>query len=140
MKTGKWAMIILSTILLVSMPAVADARGAFGGGLILGLGAGLITGLVLAPTPVYVAPPAYYAPPPPAVYPYYPSYVPAPVPPNPAVSDYSNSAARSSACRAIRMPGMEIDGSALGKAVGPELRNLAKRPGGKMGMGWSAMP
>ena len=93
MKTGKWAMIILSTILLVSMPAVADARGAFGGGLILGLGAGLITGLVLAPTPVYVAPPAYYAPPPPVVYPYYPSYVPAPAPPNPPVYDYSNSAA-----------------------------------------------
>jgi len=93
MKTGKWAMIILSAILLVSMPAVADARGGFGGGLILGLGAGLITGLVLAPTPVYVAPPAYYAPPPPGVYPYYPSYVPAPAPPNPPGYDYSNNAA-----------------------------------------------
>jgi hypothetical protein len=74
-------------VALVSLPVVADAHWG-GGGLFLGFGAGLLTGYLLAPSPVYVAPPVYAAPPPPV---YYPSYVPAPAPPPaPPVSEYSN--------------------------------------------------
>ena len=93
MKTAKVASILLVIVLLVSTPAVADAHWGFAGGWIFGLGTGLITGYALAPRPVYAVPPAYYAPPPPVVYPYYPSYVPAPVRPNPPANGYSNNAA-----------------------------------------------
>jgi len=77
MKIARFIFAGLLIALLVSMPVVADAHWGFGGGLVLGLGAGLITGFAFAPRPVYVAPPVYYAPPP-AVY--YPSYVPGPPP------------------------------------------------------------
>ena len=94
MKTVKLLSIGLVIVLLVSVPAVADAHWGFGGGLILGFGTGLITGFAFAPRPVYGAPPVYYAPPPPVAYPY---YVPAPVIPDPAASVYSNNANVSSA-------------------------------------------
>jgi hypothetical protein len=93
MKTAKLAFLILLMVLLVSTPVVADAYWGFAGGWIFGLGTGLIAGYALAPRPVYAAPPVYYSPPPPVVYPYYPSYVPAPVPPNPPGHIYSNNAA-----------------------------------------------
>jgi len=88
MKTTKLAFAGLLITLLVSMPVAADAHWGFGGGLVLGLGTGLITGFAFAPRPVYVAPPVYYAPPPPAGY--YPSYVPPPAAPNPTAYGYSN--------------------------------------------------
>ena len=88
MKTAKLAFAGLLITLLVSMPVAADAHWGFGGGLVLGLGTGLITGFAFAPRPVYVAPPVYYAPPPPAGY--YPSYVPPPAAPNSTAYGYSN--------------------------------------------------
>ena len=94
MKTLRIISIVLLIVLLISVPVVADAHWGFGGGLLLGLGTGLITGFAFAPRPVYVAPPVYYAPPPPVAYPY---RVPAPVPPDPAASGYSNNASVSSA-------------------------------------------
>ena len=94
MKTVKLLSSGLVIVLLFSVPAVADAHWGFGGGLVLGLGTGLITGLAFAPRPVYVAPPVYYAPPPPAAYPY---YVPTPVPQGPAAYGYSSGGAVSSA-------------------------------------------
>jgi hypothetical protein len=97
MRTGKLVFTGLLIALLVSVPVAADAHWAFGGGLILGLGTGLITGFAFAPRPVYVAPPVYYAPPPPAVYRSYPYSVPAPVPPDPTAYGSSNSPNISSA-------------------------------------------
>lgn len=82
--------------LLISVPVAAEAHWHYGGGFILGLGAGLITGFALAPGPVYVAPPVYRAPPPPAVYPYYPSYVAPPVPPDPTAYSFTNPPSASS--------------------------------------------
>ena len=90
MKTGKLAFIGLLIALLVSLPVVADAHWGFGGGFVLGLGTGLITGFAFAPRPVYVAPPVYYVPPPSAVYHYYPSYVAPPAPAGPTAYGYSN--------------------------------------------------
>lgn len=95
MKTVRIVFITLSIVLLVSVPVIADAHWNFGGGLILGLGTGIITGFALAPRPVYVAPPVYYAPPPPVIYRHYP--VPAAVPPGPATYSYSNRLTASSA-------------------------------------------
>jgi hypothetical protein len=92
MKMAKAVFIGLLIVLLVSVPVAAEAHWAYGGGAILGFGAGLITGLVLAPRPVYVAPPVYYAPPPPVVYRSSPYYAPAPAPPGPAAHGYSNNA------------------------------------------------
>jgi len=89
MKTVRLVSIGLLIVLLVSVPAVADAHWGFGGGLILGFGTGLVTGFAFAPRPVYVAPPVYYAPPPPVAYPY---YGPAPIVSGPAASGYSNNA------------------------------------------------
>jgi len=94
MKIARFIFAGLLIALLVSMPVVADAHWGFGGGLVLGLGAGLITGFAFAPRPVYVAPPVYYAPPP-AVY--YPSYVPGPPPPGLTSDSYANSPGVSSA-------------------------------------------
>ncbi len=93
MKRGKLSLVILLITLLVSVPVVADAHWGFPGGWIFGLGLGFMTGYAVAPRPVYVAPPVYYAPPPPAVYPYYPSYVPAPAAPSPSSYNYSNTTA-----------------------------------------------
>jgi hypothetical protein len=140
MKTLKIISIVLLIVLLISVPVVADAHWGFGGGLLLGLGTGLITGFAFAPRPVYVAPPVYYAPPPPVAYPY---RVPAPVPPDPAASGYSNNASVSSAnpppVGQSGCPGMENDQSALGEAMGPELWGMADRTGGEMGLGRSAL-
>ena len=83
MKRGKMALILLLIVLLVSIPAVADAHWSFAGGWAFGLGVGFLTGYAVAPRTVYAAPPVYYYPPPPPVYPYYPNYVPAPIPPPP---------------------------------------------------------
>jgi len=88
MKMVRFILAGLLIVLLVSLPVVADAHWGFGGGLVLGLGTGLITGLAFAPRPVYVAPPVYYAPPP-AVY--YPSYVPPVISPGPVMDSYSGS-------------------------------------------------
>jgi hypothetical protein len=93
MNNGKLALIILLIALLVSVPVVADAHGSFAGGWIFGLGIGFLTGYAVAPRPVYAVPPVYYSPPPPVGYPYYPSYVPAPVAPPPARYNYPNNAA-----------------------------------------------
>jgi hypothetical protein len=90
MKTVKVVFLIVLTALLIAVPAAADAHG-FGGGAILGFGLGLFTGFAFAPRAVYVGPPVYYAPPPLVGYPYYPYAVPAPVPPDPEASRYSNS-------------------------------------------------
>jgi len=86
MKRGKGLIVILA-VLLISMPAAADAHWSFRGGLIVGLGAGIVTGYILAPKPVPAVPPDHYAPPPPVVSPRYPGYAPAPVAsPHPAPS------------------------------------------------------
>ena len=92
MEKAKVIAACLLILSLVSLPVVAEARG--GAGALLGFGAGLITGYLFAPRPVYVAPPVYAAPPvyvtPPPVSP--PDYVPAPAPPTPPASGYSDSA------------------------------------------------
>jgi len=74
MKKIKIAAAGLLIIFLFSLPAVADAHWRYGGGLFWGFGAGLLTGYLFAPRPVYVAPPVYGAPP--------EGYIPAPPPPN----------------------------------------------------------
>jgi hypothetical protein len=89
MKTAKILSIGVLVVLLVAVPVAADANGAYMGAAFWGFGLGLFTGFAFAPRPVYAGPPAYYAPPPPAVYRYYPSYVPAPVPPT-SYGGYSN--------------------------------------------------
>jgi len=92
MKTMKTLSVGFLSILLIAVPVAADAHGGFAGGALLGLGLGLFTGFAFAPRPVYAVPPVYYAPPPPAVYRYYPSYVPAPVPPASYGGGYSDRA------------------------------------------------
>lgn len=82
MEKTKIIAVFLLIICLVFLPVAADARG--GGRLLFGFGAGLLTGYLFAPRPVYVAPPVYAAPPPVSS----PDYVPAPVPP-PPISGYS---------------------------------------------------
>ena len=140
MKAAKLIFTGLLVAFLAFMPVVADAHWGFGGGAIWGFGLGLFTGFAFAPRPVYVAPPVYYAPPPPVAYPY---RVPAPVPPDPAASGYSNNASVSSAnpppVGQSGCPGMENDQSALGEAMGPELWGMADRTGGEMGLGRSAL-
>ncbi len=65
MKGLKILAVGLLILSVISVPVLADAHwGA--GGVFLGFGAGLLTGALLAPRPVYVAPPVYPAPP--AVY------------------------------------------------------------------------
>jgi len=63
MKTTKLIVIGLVILFLISLPVAANAHGV-GGGMILGFGAGLVTGYLFAPRPLYIAPPAYAAPPP----------------------------------------------------------------------------
>lgn len=63
MNTTKLIIIGLVIPFLISMPVAADAHGV-GGGVILGFGAGLVTGYLFAPRPVYATPPVYAAPPP----------------------------------------------------------------------------
>ncbi len=67
MKRLKWvASVLLILPLVLATPALADAHWHGGGaGLFWGFGAGLLSGALLAPRPVYVAPaPVYTAPPP----------------------------------------------------------------------------
>ncbi|MGD0627613.1 MAG: hypothetical protein ABSB32_23300 [Thermodesulfobacteriota bacterium] len=87
MEKTKLAAVCLVIVSLLSLPVVANAHWG-GGGVFLGFGAGLLTGILLAPSPAYVAPPVYVAPPPA----YYPSYPPAPIPAAPPVSGYSENA------------------------------------------------
>ncbi len=54
---GTLALLILS---LGTAPAFAGGFHHGGGGLLLGFGAGLATGYLFGPRPVYVAPPVYY--------------------------------------------------------------------------------
>jgi hypothetical protein len=75
----------LLVVFMVSLPVAAEAHWR-GGRVFFGFGAGLLTGYLLAPRPVYVVPPVY-VPPPPVSYPY---YVPMPAPRSPSVSAYSN--------------------------------------------------
>ncbi len=90
MKVLNLALIGLLCVLLVAVPAAAEAHGGFGAGAFLGLGLGLFAGLALAPAPVYVAPPVYY-PSPPMIYRYDPpSYGSAAAPPPPGVYDRSS--------------------------------------------------
>ncbi len=89
MKTAKGTAVILLIALLIFIPVAAEAHGGFGGGVLLGLGAGLITGFAFAPRPVYVAPPVYYTPPPPVIYPS-PSYNQTPVPSGPSSYEFNN--------------------------------------------------
>ena len=88
----------LLIVLLFSLPAAANARGEF----FIEFGAGLLTGYLLAPRPIYVAPPAYVLPP--QVVQIYPSTGPTPPPgqgppsevipalPAPPTSGYAGSA------------------------------------------------
>ncbi len=87
MKRMKWvASVLLIVPVLLATPALADAHWHGGGGLFWGFGAGLLSGYLLAPRPVYVAPAPVYAAPPPAVEyapppaTYYSAPPPAPVP------------------------------------------------------------
>ena len=88
MQRIKLAVLGLLIISLVSVPVVANAHWHGGGGAFWGFGAGLITGIIFAPRPVYVTPPVYVAPPPN----YYPYNSPTPLPPGPPVSGYSRDA------------------------------------------------
>ncbi len=111
MKALYFALSGLLCALLVAVPVAAEAHGGFGAGAFWGLGFGLLTGLALAPAPVYVAPPVYY--PPPAIYRYDPSYYgSAPVSPpsgaygyssNSTVSGSNVSSPGQSKCREWRM-------------------------------------
>ncbi len=78
MRKFKWVISILLIFpVVLAVPALADAHWHGGGGLFWGFGAGLLSGYLLAPRPVYVAPaPVYMAPPPVVEY-----SVPAPAPP-----------------------------------------------------------
>ncbi len=91
MKTMTRILFGFLSLLLVAVPAIADAHG-YGGGALLGFGLGLFTGFAFAPRPVYVGPPVYYAPSPPVTYNLYPYCAPPPVPPGPGVYGYSNRA------------------------------------------------
>ncbi len=86
MKKTKIIAVFVLIICLVLLPVAADARGG-GGRFLFGFGAGLLTGYLFVPRPVYVSPPVYAAPPPVSS----PEYSPAPVPP-PAVYEYSTDA------------------------------------------------
>ena len=55
----KFLFVGLLAVSLISVPVVAEAHWHHGGGAILGFGAGLLTGYLFAPRPVYVAPPVY---------------------------------------------------------------------------------
>jgi len=93
--TAGFLIILLFSL---SLPAAANARG----GVFLGFGAGLLTGYLVAPRPVYVAPPVYIVQP--QVVQGNPDNVPAPSagptqppavvspPPAPSTSGYSGSA------------------------------------------------
>ncbi len=88
MKAIKFLAIGSLILLVVAVPAAADAHG--GGLAVLGFGLGLFTGLAVAPGVVYGGP-VYYAPPPPVIYPSYPvsAYVTVPAPSTPPSYGYS---------------------------------------------------
>jgi hypothetical protein len=70
MKKIKFLLVGLLAVSLISVPALAEAHWHHGGGgVILGFGAGLLSGYLFAPRPVYVAPPVYVPAPPPPVQP-----------------------------------------------------------------------
>ncbi len=96
MKALNFVFIGLLSVLLVAVPVAAEAHGGFGAGAVFGLGLGFLTGLALAPAPVYVAPPVYY-PTPPLAYGYYPSYY------GPALSSSNVPPAGYSRCREWRV-------------------------------------
>ena len=87
MKTIKSIAAGLAILSLVSVPALAEAHWHGGpGGLFLGFGAGLLSGYLLAPRPVYVTPTPIYVTPPPVVE-YTPpvmTYTPPPPPASPS--------------------------------------------------------
>lgn len=97
-KKAQWVTAGLLIVLLFSLPAAANARGEF----FIEFGAGLLTGYLLAPRPIYVAPPAYVLPP--QVVQIYPGTGPTPPPgqapppevipppPAPPTSGYAGSA------------------------------------------------
>jgi hypothetical protein len=58
-KKTQWVTAGLLVVLLLFLPAAAFARGEF----FIEFGAGLLTGYLLPPKPIYVAPPAYVLPP-----------------------------------------------------------------------------
>ena len=69
MEKIKLLLVGLLAVSLVSVPVMAEAHWHHGGGgLFLGFGAGLLSGYLLAPRPVYVAPPPVYVPAPPPPY------------------------------------------------------------------------
>jgi len=82
MKKIKIAVVSVLILCLILLPVVANAHGP--GRFLFGFGAGLLTGYLFVPRPVYVPPPVYAAPPPVAA----PEYVPAPASP-PAVREYA---------------------------------------------------
>lgn len=86
MKKTKIIAVFMLIICLVFLPVAADARNG-GGRILFGFGAGLLTGYLFAPRPVYVPPPVYAAPPPVSS----PDYPPAPLAP-PRVYEYSTDA------------------------------------------------
>jgi hypothetical protein len=86
MKKTKTIAVFILILCLVLLPVAADARGG-GGRFLFGFGAGLLTGYLFVPRPVYVPPPVYAAPPSVSS----PEYYPAPVPP-PAAYEYSTDA------------------------------------------------
>ena len=86
MEKTKIIAVFLLIICLVFLPVAAEARGG-GGRILFGFGAGLLTGYLFAPRPVYVPPPVYAAPPPVSS----PDYPPAPLTP-PRVYEYSTDA------------------------------------------------
>ncbi len=90
---GKFSISVGLAVLLIAFTAVPPAEAHWrhyggGGGVILGFGAGLATGIILAPRPVYVPPPVYVVPPPVVVYPSPNYYPPAPPPQEPPASGY----------------------------------------------------
>ena len=85
MGNNRRVAVCLIVVFLISLPVAADAHWR-GGRVFLGFGAGLLTGYLLGPRPLYVTHPVYVAPSPVC----YPPYVPAPAPTYPPVSGYSN--------------------------------------------------
>ena len=80
MKKTKMIAVFLLIIGLIFLPVAADAHGG-GGRIFFGFGAGLLTGYLFAPRPVYVAPPPVSS----------PDYPPVPLTP-PRVYEYSTDA------------------------------------------------
>lgn len=81
MKKTRIIVVSMLIICLILLPLVASAHGP--GRFLFGFGAGLLTGYLFVPRPVYVPPPVYAAPPPVT------EYVPTPAPPPAAVREYA---------------------------------------------------